>query len=566
MQRFFQAQQGSLGDYCNKTLQTIGSGPEMQVACVERVNEAQWNSNEHSRGDSDLSPVQTKDSQALESRAEEGMQEKETSLHQAVSVEELALDDARENCSAPENFSALGCNSAPPSALFQSPGQVRSSEIIRDETMGLPEEGEQGIFQNIKAIAVTERPHISLEATGVQGGVRYRQDDVIETQLNSLPGLVSADLDACQISNNPPSLSPEGTVKSDTVRLTGTPCTSWQFGSNETYHGGGLLSAQEQSAEKAGGVKVFSESLPSAIGGDSGAVLQHGLSHCFSSTSECGANSVSLLKDRKLHLNLSDCETVSNTTNEGGSANFLGLQSTDVSPETEIISGNFGPVPQLIFSERSLERKAEVWDHTYFQQPIFQGSGENADTVSEAMQSTPKGTLMQQRHLVTKPDSTANSAIQVFRGVAFLDQGMEGMDQFSPGQILESVLANHQNVFSNSPGETNVVKHFITVNDGLTAVSVSMDLEGTKGNLVSGTVESLISQGVIEPCRTAVFNTISMCQGEQDVNPTVELDFGQLNKFTETIPTISAEMLVEIVANRIHFCDGNKWRALSDFN
>ena len=177
--------------------------------------------------------------------------------------------------------------------------------------MGLLEEGEQGIFQSNKAIAGTE----SLEATAVHEGVEYR-DVGIETQLNSLPGLVSADLDACQISNNPPSLSPEGTAKADSVRLAETPCNSWQFGSKEKYQGGGLLKVPEKSAEEAGGVKVFSESLPSAIEGDGGAVLQHGLSHC---------------------------ETVSNTTNEGGSANFLGLQSTDVSPETEIMSGSFGP-------------------------------------------------------------------------------------------------------------------------------------------------------------------------------------------------------------------------------
>uniref|UniRef100_A0ABM5EWC1 Uncharacterized protein n=1 Tax=Pogona vitticeps TaxID=103695 RepID=A0ABM5EWC1_9SAUR len=279
MQRFFQVQQGSFGDYCNETLQTIGSNPEMQDACVERVNEAQWNAKEHSREDSDSSPVQTEDSQALETRAEEGMQEKVP--REAVSLRKLTSDNARENCSAPENCSALEFSSAPTSALFQSTGQVRSSEIIREETMGLLEEGEQGIFQSNKAIAGTE----SLEATAVHEGVEYR-DDEIETQLNSSLGLVSADFDACQISNNPPSLSPEGTAKSDTVRLAETPCTSWQFRSKELYQGGGLLKVPEKSAEKAGGVKVFSESLPSAIGGDSGAVLQHELSHCCNSTND----------------------------------------------------------------------------------------------------------------------------------------------------------------------------------------------------------------------------------------------------------------------------------------
>ena len=131
------------------------------------------------------------------------------------------------------------------------------------------------------------------------------------------------------------------------------------------------------------------------------------------------------------------------------------------------------------------------------------------------------------------------------------DTGVEGIGQFCPEQILESVLNHYQDVFSDSPGETHMVKHSITVKDGLAAVSVPMDIEGTKVNLVSGTVEGLISQGILESCHTAIFNTISICQGEQDLNPNVELDFTQLNKFTgsDTIPTLNVDTLVEIVAN-----------------
>ena len=103
------------------------------------------------------------------------------------------------------------------------------------------------------------------------------------------------------------------------------------------------------------------------------------------------------------------------------------------------------------------------------------------------------------------------------------------------GRVLKDLVWRYPDVFTDMPGETDVIQHQIKLTNDTSIRCITYPLLYAMRKELSNEVDSMLEMGVVRPSTSPYASNIVMVKKKDDSNR-VCVDFRKLNKLTKVYP------------------------------